>query len=261
MSINVPESIWKKRNILYKGKFTKVLDHSISCPCAIGQTHHHPSEDLLMVELENIGTVPFFWDHFNLLELKYAKLFPDLWKALDEIPREGWVRREVKNPETDQEHTISLRNLVISMIDRLTEFSVNEILELLDMLEVHEFPEIIDGDKVIVTYDQKEKERLKAEKFNSEFKAMIKICKDLPSPYGKEIFFLWLRFEKGKGKVPVLARQLDKYQAMEKAFEYQNIGWPKVLAKAFIDYSRDVIIHPVLKEKMLNIEKQASIIF
>ena len=43
----------------------------------------------------------------NQFILKYASLVPDVWQALNEIPRTGWVNRKVKNPESVQEHTVS----------------------------------------------------------------------------------------------------------------------------------------------------------
>lgn len=50
--------------ILYKNKPIKVLSHYFTCPCAIGDTHHHPEADLLMVILDEIGEKPFSWDDF-----------------------------------------------------------------------------------------------------------------------------------------------------------------------------------------------------
>ena len=34
-----------------------------------------------------------------------------VWKALDKIPRTGWVQWGIPNPETVAEHTISARKL------------------------------------------------------------------------------------------------------------------------------------------------------
>ena len=186
-------------------------------------------------------------------ELKYAKVAPDVWAALDTIPRTGWVKRKVKNPESVQQHIVSCRDLVRELIIHLTEFSNSDILEILDILEVHDYPEKINGDEVIVTNDPEEKKRLKAEKFKREYAAMIEITKPF-GLRGKEMFNLWLRFEKGEDRNSIFAKEIDKYQSIEKAFFYED-NWRKVFAQDFIDYYRNDIIHPVLKIKIIAIEK------
>ncbi len=186
-------------------------------------------------------------------ELKYAKIVPDVWNALDEIHREGWVRRGVKNPESVQKHTTSCRELVCELIIYLTEFSNNDISEILDILEVHDYPEKINGDEVIVTNDPEEKKRLKAEKFKREFAAMLEITKPLGFK-GKEMFNLWLRFEKGEDKNSIFAKEIDKYQSIEQAFFYED-NWEKVFAQDFINSYRNEILHPILKKRISMIEK------
>jgi hypothetical protein len=60
---------------------------------------------------------------------------------------------------------------------------------------------------------------------------------------------LWLRFEEQGDFVSQFAKQLDIYQAMEKASEYEKAGEP-VTAKEFIDYSEKDITHPVLVQRI-----------
>jgi 5'-deoxynucleotidase YfbR-like HD superfamily hydrolase len=191
-----------------------------------------------------------------IFELKFAKVATDVWEALNQIPRTGWVRRGVKDSESVQAHIISCRELVIDLIDGQTEFSMSDILEILNILEVHDYPEKINGDEVIVTYDPIEKKKLKAEKFIREYNAMYELTKNL-GDVGKGMFNLWLRFEKENDRLSSFAKQIDKYQSIEKAFEYQQKG-EKVRAQDFIDYYKDDITHPLLKEKMLKIEKRAK---
>ncbi|MFA6251236.1 MAG: HD domain-containing protein [Candidatus Paceibacterota bacterium] len=185
--------------------------------------------------------------------LKYAKIAPDIWKALDAIPRTGWVKRGVSNPESVQKHIILCRELVTKLVIDLPEFSVAEISEIQDILEVHDYPEYINGDQVIVTEDQEEKKKLKLEKFQREYDAMIEITKDL-GDIGAEMFNLWLRFEKENDRISIFAKQIDKFQSIEKAFEYEKRG-ENVFVQDFIDGYRDEIIHPVLVKRMLRIEQ------
>ncbi len=186
-------------------------------------------------------------------KLKYAELFPKVWKALGGIPRTGWVTRGVKNPETVQEHTISCRELVVDLIDVLTEFSMSDILDILNMLEVHDWPETIIGDEVIVTYNEIEKAKLKASKYEREYKAMLEICSGGVNSLGAQVLSLWIRFERRQDRKSSFAKQIDIYQSIEKAWEYQKSG-ENVLAQDFIDYYRKDITHRFLKEKMLEIE-------
>jgi 5'-deoxynucleotidase YfbR-like HD superfamily hydrolase len=125
------------------------------------------------------------------------------------------------------------------------------------MLEVHDWPETIIGDEVIVTYDKKEKEKLKDSKFQRELEAMLKIIFSAKSNLDAEVLRLWTYFEKRQDEKSLFARQIDKYQSIEKAWEYQQKG-ENVLVQDFIDYYREDITHKILKEKMLKIENLAK---
>lgn len=188
--------------------------------------------------------------------LKFAHHAPDVWNALQELPRTGWVERGVSNPETVQEHTIALREFTISILDFLPEFSDTENQEILNMLEVHDWPEAITGDEVIVTRDENEWRRLREEKFQREHTAMTTICEAIPI-FGFEIFNLWLRFEEGRDPVSRFARQIDKYQVVEKAFEYEQRG-EKVHTPEFIEYSEKIISHPLLLKKLLHLKEKVN---
>lgn len=52
MSGQKPDFIEKGKKVLYENTERIVEDYHFSCPCAIGQTNHHPSDDLLMVKFK-----------------------------------------------------------------------------------------------------------------------------------------------------------------------------------------------------------------
>jgi putative hydrolase of HD superfamily len=186
----------------------------------------------------------------NTPELKFASIALDVWSALDKIERTGWVMRGVKNPETVQSHTVSLRNIAASILELKDE----EREGLLDMLEVHDWPEVINGDEVILSVDEEELKTLKASKFEKEQIALTSICEKLEEK-GKEIVDLWLRFETSNDPAAVFARQLDKYQAIEQALEYEKEqGIP--LFKEFLDYGRRNINHPFLLDRIKRLEEE-----
>lgn len=186
----------------------------------------------------------------NLLELKFAHLAPEAWEELWRIGRTGWKNRGVPKEEREsvQEHTKALREMLISMREELTEFSEKDIGDILDMLELHDYPESITGDEAIVTYDEVEKERLKAEKKKREIKAMGKICREMGET-GEIAWEIWMRFEEKADPAAVFANELDKYQAIERAWEYELDG-KTVSAMDFIKYADSDITHPVLRQRM-----------
>ncbi len=192
----------------------------------------------------------------NYRELRFANLAPEVWKKLDEIPRTGWVKRGVKNPETVQEHTVSLRDLAISLFSKLTEFSEEEKQVLIDMLEIHDWPEAIVGDEIVLEDGTEEKNKLKEEKKIKETKAMVQICSSLGDE-GKRVMELWLQFEEGKGLVESFARELDKYQAVEKALEFER-DQKLSLFQEFKEYASRFIRHPLLVERMNGLNNGAN---
>lgn len=183
--------------------------------------------------------------------LKYAPLAPEVWDALGDLKRTGWVNRGVENPESVQEHIISLLDIVNSLEELL---SVEEKDDLFNMLEVHDWPEAIHGDQVIFTYDEKEFALLKADKFEKEKAALVSICEKL-NEKGKEIMALWLRFETSPDPAASFGRQLDKYQAVEKALEYET-SQNTPLFKEFLEYARPKITHPILLRKIQELEEE-----
>lgn len=183
-------------------------------------------------------------------ELKFAHLAPEVWDALGKLQRTGWVKRGVVNPESIQAHTISSRNIASS----LDGLSPKEKGELLDMLEIHDWPEAINGDEVILSYDEEKLKLLKGAKFEKEKLAMNSICEKLGEK-GKEIMNLWLRFEASSDEIASLAKQIDMYQAIEKSLEYEKAqGIP--LFMEFLEYDRKRIIHPILLEKIKKLEEE-----
>lgn len=186
----------------------------------------------------------------NPIELKYAHLAPDVWEALAKLPRTGWVRRGIENPETVQQHILALMELAANIPNE--DLSPDEREELIEMLEVHDWPEAINGDPVILE-DDEEGRRLKAEKAVSEHQAMVHICGKL-GDVGERILGLWMRFEEGSDKISSFAKQLDKYQAVEKAFEYEK-KTGKAITQDFIDYASKFISHPAVLEKLDKIQE------
>lgn len=176
--------------------------------------------------------------------LKLEAIAPKVYVELDALKRTGWVYRGVENPESVKEHTEALVKLAHELSEYLSE---EEQDGLIDMLEVHDWPEALHGDEVILELNPDERKALKAVKFDNEKRALEEICKDLPN--GEEVLNLWLRFETSNDPAATFGRQLDKYQAVEKALEYEETQGI-ALFEEFLTYSINFIHHPVLLERI-----------
>lgn len=176
--------------------------------------------------------------------LKLEKVAPAVYQSLHTLKRTGWVNRGVENPESVKEHTEALIALAAELTPFLTEEETNGLI---DMLEVHDWPEAIHGDEVILELNPDDRKALKDAKFENERKALVKICEDVPG--GDEIMALWLRFETSDDPAAVFGRQLDKYQAVEKSLEYEQTQGI-LLFDEFLRYSINFIHHPVLLQRI-----------
>jgi putative hydrolase of HD superfamily len=181
--------------------------------------------------------------------LKFAHLAPHVWQALTKLERRGWVTRGFENPETVAEHTSSLRSLAMTIPGLGNE----EREELLDILEIHDWAESIVGDEVAVI-DNKDDPALKAAKFEKEMKAVEEICGKLGDK-GKVIMDLWKRYENGLDPIAKLAKELDKYQAVEMALKYEKSQGKHVFVE-LLEYSKPFITHPALLKKLESLKRK-----
>ena len=111
------------------------------------------------------------------------------------------------------------------------------------------------GDRVILKTD-KDREALKNEKIRLELEVITKICEKLGEK-GKRILELWTKFESGETPVSLFAKQVDKLQAMEKAFEYEQNG-ETVSTQGFIYNDEEKITHPVLIKRLQTLKSKLA---
>lgn len=173
--------------------------------------------------------------------------------GLYEIPRTGWVNRGVENPETVGQHTEAL----IDMAKRVCEINKDLDQKKLErMLQIHDWAENDTGDIVTAEYEGEERKKKEIAKYEKEIKALEKICSKLGIE-GEVILSLWKEFEEGKTPEASIAKQLDKLQAMLKAWEYQKEG-QLVVAQDFINHDRQKIKDPLLLEWLEDLEKEIN---
>lgn len=187
------------------------------------------------------------------LRLKYAHLVPHVWTSLERETRKGWVRSGVIDPETVAEHTLDLLRLGSELASEVGLADADRI-DLLDMLEVHDWPEAIEGDEITMYgIDHAKEADAKKAKFLREEAAMKGLCAPL-GEQGEHILALWHRFERGDDPIAMLGRELDKYQAIERAFRYEREGrGPQGLGEEFVRYSPPMT-HPVLIARVAQLQ-------
>ncbi len=149
-------------------------------------------------------------------------------------------------PETVQDHIIDCIKLAMSLSTSL-KLSEVDTKDLINMLEIHDWVEVYTGDIVALDDGTDEYKSKKERKEKAESHAINKIKEELNGK-GVEIFNLWQRFETSDDDVASLAREIDKYQAIEKALYYEKSQGIKVFEE-FYNYSIKYISHPVLLKK------------
>jgi len=180
--------------------------------------------------------------------LRYESSASEVYDKLKQIERTGWVMRGVKDPETVYEHTASLVKLAESLQADL-RLTTTELDDLQHILEVHDWAEALVGDQFVPNEDRASYEEQKLIKAEAERTALERLLHD--KPYKQTVADLFARYEVGADPIAILAKQLDKYQALELALEYeQEQGIP--LFEEFLSYyDRDqAFTNPALLEKI-----------
>ncbi|KRX39869.1 HD domain-containing protein 2 [Trichinella murrelli] len=129
---------------------------------------------------------------------------------LKHLPRTGWLYKGIENPETVAAHMYRMAVL--------TFFLQNEDLDTsrcMKMALVHDLGESIIGD--ITPFDNISAE----EKQKREEDAMKKIASLLPAGRGEEVLQLFQEYEEGKTAVAKFVKDLDKFDMIMQAFEYE----------------------------------------
>ncbi len=165
--------------------------------------------------------------------LRFAEGTEHIWLALQAIPRTGWIQWEIPEPENVAEHILAIRKLAIELRENIL-LTDEEFDDLLAIIEVHDWPEVIVGDLVIMG-DERNFISLQNEKREKEISAMEILCKDVPR--GEEAFLLYKRYEANVDDVARYANQLDKVQAVLLAKEYGKKYDRPGLLEEFLNYS------------------------
>ncbi len=178
--------------------------------------------------------------------LRFVEGTEFIWSALSKLPRTGWVQWGIPNPESVAEHILAVRSLAVTWREHLT-LSNQEFAELLAIIEVHDWPEVIVGDLVIMG-DETNVVELRRSKREREMAAMIELCSG--KSFGPEALTLFERYELGSDQAAIYAKQLDKLQAVLLAAEYEERHQKPGLLTEFITYTESYIDIPFLRQEL-----------
>lgn len=131
---------------------------------------------------------------------------------LKTLKRTGWVNNDVFEPESVADHMYRMAMLGFLISDTAVDKD-----RLIKVCLVHDLAEAVVGD--ITPLDGVSKE----EKRRLEETAMKQILGDIGNDtVAAELMALWLDYEEGTGPEAAVARQLDKYEMIVQADEYER---------------------------------------
>ena len=155
---------------------------------------------------------------------------------LKTLKRTGWVNNEVFEPESVADHMYRMSMLSFLIIDP----AVNKD-RLIKVCLVHDLAESIVGD--ITPYDGVTKEQ----KRKLEQDAMKSIIDGIGNAVvADELMGLWLEYEEGESPEAHVARQLDKYEMIVQADEYEQ-SQGKILNR-FFESTDGYFTHPEIAQ-------------
>lgn len=180
------------------------------------------------------------------MENKYLDFFKTVGKS-KRLPRTGWVREKIKNPESAAEHSFRVGVFTMMLADRL---AVNKD-KLMKMALIHDLGVAITGDIVWVRWgvvDLKAREKKERE----EIKGVVSLFSDIEG--GREYIKIFEEMILRSSKEAKIFWQIDKLEMALQALEYEQ-EQGKNLDEFFA--TADLYIkHPILREMFEEMIKQ-----
>ncbi|KAH9280454.1 HD domain-containing protein 2 [Echinococcus granulosus] len=152
--------------------------------------------------------------------------------------RAGWTRHGVNEPENVADHMYRMA-LLSALLPSTEDFKPDKVMK---MAIIHDLAECVVGDITPFCGISVE------EKHAREEAALISLCKELPSELGNELVSLWKEYEERKTPEAVVCKDLDKFEMILQAYEYeleaQKPGW----LEEFFTATEGVFTYPCVRE-------------
>jgi putative hydrolases of HD superfamily len=151
----------------------------------------------------------------------------DVCGALKRLKRQGWLIRKVPMPESDSDHMHRVA-LTGMLYHSTASFDLDycacpdlhpdkiDATKLLRMAVTHDLCEAIAGD--ITPHCQNQGSRR-----DFEEEAMQQIARIVGEPLGSELAALWKEYEDQTTPLAVVVKDLDKFEMLAQAFEYEQV--------------------------------------
>ena len=155
--------------------------------------------------------------------------------------RTGWVDHKVPQPESVADHMYRMTMLCWCITDTTIDRD-----RLMKICLVHDLAEATVGDITPPEVSGVSKE----EKKKLELQALKDICNDLDNEtVGNEIMELWNEYEDGETATAKVAKQLDKYEMIVQADEYEKANMDeKKKLDSFFKSTEGYFTHPEIAE-------------
>ncbi|XP_072029439.1 5'-deoxynucleotidase HDDC2-like [Amphiura filiformis] len=175
-------------------------------------------------------------DH-TVTDMRKIIEFMSLVGELKRVPRTGWVRNEVKEPESVSDHMY--RMAVMSML--ITPQESLDRNRCIKIALVHDMAECIVGDLTPWCGVPKE------EKHKLEEAAMKRLSGLVSEETGKELFELWEEYEYQKSDEARFVKDLDRFEMILQAYEYEKQQKGNKGLQEFFESTKGKFKHPTVQ--------------
>lgn len=171
--------------------------------------------------------------------------FMSLMGQLKRVKRTGWVLKHVNEPESVSDHMYRMATLSF-LVDPSTGLNKEKCIKL---SLVHDMAESIVGD--LTPADRIDK----SEKQIREEMAMKHISDLVSEDLGKELYSLWEEYEHQTTPEAVFVKDLDKFEMIFQAHEYEQLANKPGSLQEFFDSTKGKFRTPQVQEWVKELEE------
>ncbi|MBN2422024.1 HD domain-containing protein [Candidatus Woesearchaeota archaeon] len=168
---------------------------------------------------------------------------------LKSIKRTGWVRKNVKNPESVADHIF--RKTLMAMMPCPNDLDSEKVIK---MTLVNELPEAVTGDIRTTHLDSKDFTRTKFEKDKAALLELLLQIED--ENIKKEILDIWIESEELQTREGLFFKEIDKLEMAFQALEYEKQSDNPSDFNTFWETTEHTLKTPELIELFNELKKQ-----
>lgn len=234
--------------------------------------HHFPSVLLAACDMHMRKISRHVWLNYHLPmasrvdNVKGLFSFFKLCGELKHLKRTGWVANHVREPETVAGHMYRMAMMTFlfgegdcvitpeTATDVPNRGGVGKVdrERCMRMALVHDLAESIVGD--IAPHQG----IAKTEKYRMEMEAMEHIRTLVPAEVGTELYELWKEYEEGTTAEALLVKDLDAFDMIFQALEYEKSQNRPLELQQFFDSTRERFQNPVVKKWVSELRKERN---